>query len=88
MKRCILRLYRSASRVGEEWAPDLERLSAPGLVLWGERDPYAAPTWGERLARRTKARLVTFPECSHWWPLERPAEVAALLTAHWEALAR
>jgi pimeloyl-ACP methyl ester carboxylesterase len=88
MKRCILRLYRSAIKVGEEWGRDLARLQAPGLVLWGERDPYAPPVWGERLAKRTNARLVTFAGCSHWWPLERPAEVAALLTRHWDALAR
>jgi pimeloyl-ACP methyl ester carboxylesterase len=88
MKRCILRLYRSAIKVGEEWGPDLARLRAPGLVLWGERDPYAPPTWGERLARRTNARFVAFAGCSHWWPLERPAEVAALLTRHWDELAR
>jgi pimeloyl-ACP methyl ester carboxylesterase len=88
MKRCILRLYRSAIKIGEEWGPDLARLQAPGLVLWGERDSYAPPVWGERLAKRTNARLVTFAGCSHWWPLERPAEVAALLTRHWDALAR
>jgi pimeloyl-ACP methyl ester carboxylesterase len=87
MKRCILRLYRSAVSVGEQWGPDLARVASPGLVLWGDRDPYAAPTWGERLARRTGAPLVSFPGCSHWWPLERPAEVAALLTRHWEKLA-
>jgi pimeloyl-ACP methyl ester carboxylesterase len=88
MKRCILRLYRSAITVGAEWGPDLDRLTAPGLVLWGERDPYAAPTWGERLARRTTARFVTFPECAHWWPLERPAQVAEQLMTHWEGLGR
>jgi pimeloyl-ACP methyl ester carboxylesterase len=87
MKRCILRLYRSAIDVGKEWGPDLARAAGRGLVLWGERDPYAAPTWGERLARRTGARFVSLPECSHWWPLERPAEVAALLTRHWEGSA-
>ena len=88
MKRCILRLYRSALEVGKEWVPDLGRLTAPGLVLWGERDPYAAPTWGERLARRTNARFVSLPGCAHWWPLERAADVAALLTAHWEGVGR
>jgi pimeloyl-ACP methyl ester carboxylesterase len=87
MKRCILRLYRSAIKVGEEWAPDLGKLSAPGLILWGELDPYAAPTWGERLAARTKARFVALPGCSHWWQLERPADVAVRLTRHWEAVA-
>ena len=83
MKLCILRLYRSAIHVGAEWGPDLARLRAPGLVLWGERDPYATPEWGERLARRTGARLVVFPGCSHWWPLERPAEVASELSTLW-----
>ena len=88
MKRCILRLYRSAVHVGAEWGADLGRLTAPGLVLWGELDPYAAPAWGERLAKRTGARLVVFPGCSHWWPLQRPAEVAAELTRHWQGGAR
>jgi pimeloyl-ACP methyl ester carboxylesterase len=120
MKRCILRLYRSAVHVGAEWGPDLARLEAwrgiegchgsagahraigglgamsgppvqqpaPGLVLWGEQDPYAAPVWGERLAKRTGAGLVVFPGCSHWWPLQRPAEVAAELARHWQGRAR
>jgi pimeloyl-ACP methyl ester carboxylesterase len=88
MKRCILRLYRSAVTVGAEWSADLGRLTAPGLVLWGDRDPYAAPTWGERLAGRTGARFVPLAGCHHWWPLERPAEVAAALTTHWDGLGR
>jgi pimeloyl-ACP methyl ester carboxylesterase len=88
MKRCILRLYRSALTVGAEWTPDLGRLVAPGLVLWGELDPYAAPAWGERLARRTGARFVPLAGCHHWWPLERPADAAAQLTRHWEGVSR
>jgi pimeloyl-ACP methyl ester carboxylesterase len=87
MKACILRLYRSAINVGEEWGADLARLTAPGLVLWGERDPYAAPMWGERLAVRTNARFVPLAGCAHWWQLERPAEVAVQLTRHWDAVA-
>jgi pimeloyl-ACP methyl ester carboxylesterase len=84
MKRCILRLYRSAIKVGEQWTPDLARLTAPGLILWGELDPFAPPVWGERLAARTGAKLVVFPGCSHWWPLQRAADVATLLTQHWD----
>jgi pimeloyl-ACP methyl ester carboxylesterase len=86
MKRCILRLYRSAIHVGAEWGPGLAQLRPPGLLLWGERDPYVAPEWGERLARRTGARLVVFPACSHWWQLERPTEVAAELAALWRGV--
>lgn len=83
MKRCILRLYRSGKNAAADWSPDLARLPKRGLILWGERDPYAPPTWGERLAQRTGTRCVVFPGCSHWWPLERPVEVAAELRAHW-----
>ncbi len=86
MKDCILKLYRSAVRVGDEWEDDLKRVSAPGLVLWGEKDPYAAVKFGTRLAERTRARFVSFPACSHWWQLERPGEVAAELERHWEKI--
>jgi pimeloyl-ACP methyl ester carboxylesterase len=83
MKRCILTLYRSAIRVGSEWEPDLRRVVAPGLVLWGEDDPYASVRFGARLAERTRARFVSFPRCSHWWQLERPDEVANELQSLW-----
>ena len=75
MKRCIL--------VGTEWTDDLRRVTAPGLVLWGERDPYAAPRFGARLAERTGARFVSLPGCSHWWQLERPDDVADELRRFW-----
>ena len=83
MKRCILALYRSAVRVGAEWEPDLKDISTPGLVLWGADDPYAAPTFGERLASHTRARFVVYPGCSHWWQLQRAGEVAAELEKLW-----
>ena len=86
MKECILSLYRSAVNAGVEWEDDLRRVSAPGLVLWGETDPYAAVEFGARLAEKTGARFVSFPGCSHWWQLERPAEVAAELGRHWAAV--
>ena len=86
MKQCILNLYRSAVHAGEEWEDDLRRVSAPGLVLWGEKDPFAAVKFGTRLAQKTRARFVSFPGCSHWWQLERPAEVAAELERHWAAV--
>jgi pimeloyl-ACP methyl ester carboxylesterase len=86
MKRCILSLYRSAVNVGTEWEDDLRHVSTPGLVLWGARDPFAAVRFGERLAGKTRARFVSFADCSHWWQLERPAEVAAELSRHWAGL--
>lgn len=38
MKDCILRLYRSAITVGEEWEPGLESITSLGLVFWGISD--------------------------------------------------
>jgi pimeloyl-ACP methyl ester carboxylesterase len=87
MKACILALYRSAVEVGREWVDELGKITAPGLVLWGEQDPYAAPRFGARLAERTRARFVSFPGCSHWWQLERPDEAAAEIAALWASLA-
>jgi pimeloyl-ACP methyl ester carboxylesterase len=83
MKRCILALYRSAVHAGTEWTPDLARIPARGTVLWGEDDMYASARFGERLAERTRARFVGLAGCGHWWPLERPAEVAAALRHLW-----
>ena len=83
MKRCILALYRSAVHVGAEWTDDLRRVTAPGLVLWGERDPYAAARFGARLAERTGAAFVSLPGCLHWWQLERPDGVADELRRFW-----
>lgn len=85
MKQCILTLYRSAVNAGAEWEDDLRRVSAPGLVLWGEKDPFASVEFGARLAAKTRARFVSFPGGSHWWQLERPAEVAVELERFWSA---
>jgi pimeloyl-ACP methyl ester carboxylesterase len=85
MKQSILNLYRSAVNAGVEWEDELRRVSAPGLILWGEKDPYASVGFGARLAQKTRARFVAFAGCSHWWQLERPAEVADELERHWAA---
>ena len=82
MKSCILALYRSATRVAEDWPP-LAATSSPGLVLWGADYPYAGPEFGRRLAERTGAKIVEFEACGHWWPYQRAAETAVLLEDHW-----
>jgi len=87
MKQCILRLYRSAVRVGEEWEDDVARISRPALILWSRDDPYVAPRFAERLAARVRGELVLLEGCGHWWPLERPAEAAAALERFWRTLA-
>jgi pimeloyl-ACP methyl ester carboxylesterase len=83
MKTCILGLYRSAVRVGEEWEDGVARIARPGLILWSRDDPYVAPRFAERLAARVHGELHFFEGCGHWWPLERAAEAAATLERFW-----
>jgi pimeloyl-ACP methyl ester carboxylesterase len=82
MKDCILRLYRSATNVSNDW-PALDNKELPGLVLWGADDPYCPVPFAQRLGDRTGAKVVVFENCSHWWPHQRPKEVAALLEELW-----
>lgn len=82
MKDAILRLYRSAVRVGAEWHDAVDAIVRPGLVIAGRTDPFVDPEVGERLARRVGGRFVAL-DCGHWWPVERPDDVVAALRAHW-----
>jgi pimeloyl-ACP methyl ester carboxylesterase len=50
-QRAILKLYRSTRQdppAGLETA--LAGVQAPALVVWGERDPFLAPAWADRIA--------------------------------------
>lgn len=83
MKRAILRLYRSAVNLGEEWGTDLSGLSDRGLVIWGSRDPFVGVKLGRRFSERTGVPLHVEEGAGHWTPFERAAPVAERLLAHW-----
>ena len=83
MKDCILKLYRSAAAGFGEWHDGVDAIDRPGLVLWGADDPYVTAGFGEALAARTHAELVMFAGTGHWWPITKPAEVAAALERLW-----
>ena len=83
MKSCILALYRSAVNVGREWYPDLKRVSAPGLVLWGENDPFSSAKLGQTLAHDTGANFKLLAGCGHWYPAQDPIAVAQALEQLW-----
>lgn len=85
MKDSILKLYRSAETVGAEWEPDLADVSAPSLVFWGALDPACPVEFGEKLAAAVRASRFLILDSSHWTVLQKPAEVAAALEAHWSA---
>ncbi|MFE2587224.1 alpha/beta fold hydrolase [Streptomyces sp. NPDC059378] len=85
MRDSILKLYRSAVTVGAEWEPELANVSAPSLVLWGTLDPLAPIGFGEKLGEAVRASRVLKLDSSHWTVLQKPAEVASALEAHWSA---
>ena len=85
MKAAILPLYRSAVNVGKEWGPALDGIDRPGLVIWGEKDIYMQLNFAQKMAARTKAKLITFPG-GHWWPVQFPKETAKALEEHWASV--
>jgi pimeloyl-ACP methyl ester carboxylesterase len=77
-QRAILKLYRSASAAElAARAPALAAVSAPALVLWGQRDRYLAPSWAPRIAAALGGEAVSevVPGAGHWPWLDRPEVV-------------
>ena len=83
MFRCALAAYRSMPFTGD-WELVADRSHPPGLVLWGDHDPYQDWHFGERLAAQVGARFELFRACGHWWQIERPGEAAAALRDLWQ----
>jgi pimeloyl-ACP methyl ester carboxylesterase len=82
MKDAILKLYRSAIDIGARWEPGLANVRCPTLVVWSIDDPFVEPHFGERLAARLRGTF--FPvDGGHWWPLQRPEQVARALESFW-----
>ena len=87
MGAAVLGLYRSATAIGREWGPGIDRFEGPGLVVESGRDPYRSPGLARRLAERTGARLLELPEAGHWWMLEDPDGIARALERFWASAA-
>ena len=85
-KRVGLELYRSAVNVGREWAPDLPKIVAPCMIIWGEDDMVVPVHFGRRMAARMGAEFVTVPG-THFWQLEHAAQGAAHLRSFWQQFA-
>ena len=84
-RRTILKIYRSLDPdVFAGWEAGLQRLltDKPTLVMWGQKDPFIAASYAERLRAD---RLAVFPECGHWFPAEEPVAVAGLLAEFFSA---
>jgi pimeloyl-ACP methyl ester carboxylesterase len=78
-QRAILRLHRAAGEPELAAAGrDLHNVTAPALILWGERDPWLNPQLADRYATALPARVRMFPNAGHWPWLEDPAAAEAI----------
>lgn len=59
----------------------LHRISAPTLVIWGERDNFVPRSHGETYAERIPdAKLIVIPGTGHSAHVEKPEETAKLVS--------
>ena len=86
MADCILALYRSATSVGKEWAPDFKDIPKPGMVVVPAEDPFLAENLASDAAANAGARTHSLPGVGHWWMLQDPAKGAAMLEEFWTSL--
>lgn len=73
-QRAILRLYRSADPAKLAAAgARLGEITAPALVIWGERDPYVPARFGDAYAAALPgSQLLRLPDAGHWCWYDRP----------------
>lgn len=82
VRKAILRMYREREPqhfIG--WDDKLAALMKhkPTLILWGDKDPFAAKHFAERFG---VSAVHHFEAYSHWLPLEAPDQYAAQVM-HW-----
>lgn len=81
MAACILDLYRSAvPNLAAHWGP-IGEVAAPGLLLEPSEDPFAGAPEALRaeVAVTLGAQRAPVEGVGHFWPLEAPERMAAIL---------
>lgn len=86
MADAILKLYRSATDIGNDWGPGIDQIQGPGLLLSSHQDPFRKPERVTRLAERTGAQIVELPDAGHFWMLDATAQAADAINAFWADL--
>ncbi|MFD1214383.1 alpha/beta fold hydrolase, partial [Arthrobacter sp. GCM10027362] len=76
-----LHAYRVFATGDAEIGPELGAIGVPSLAVTGELDPGSTPEMTRRLGAAVPgARTAVVPDARHMLPVERPAELAAIIT--------
>ena len=77
----IINYYRAAVRESKQAQAQLRPISAPTLVIWGQRDRYLGPKLAEpdRDDVPNLDRVERLPDASHWVHHDEPERVTQLL---------
>ncbi|MDD9971113.1 MAG: alpha/beta hydrolase [Myxococcales bacterium] len=69
-----------------EVEPQLRKLAAPALIVWGSADPFFDVHWAHWLrdALPNVRRLIDLPTGRLFLPLDRPDDLATELLLHWQ----
>jgi pimeloyl-ACP methyl ester carboxylesterase len=86
MTDSILALYRSATEVGKEWAPDFRDIPAPGMVIVPSEDAFLNGDHAREGAKTAGARVAEFDGIGHWWMAQAPDHAATTLEAFWASI--
>ncbi len=74
----IIKYIHERTRFATRWHGALRRLDVPAHVLWGQKDPVALPSIGDRLAAEIPgAEFTPLPTLGHFPMVEGPAEWAS-----------
>ena len=76
-QRAMLRLYRSIDPEGLAAAgAGLDALEIPSLIVWGEEDPWMAPSFADTYRHHLRrAELIRVSGAGHWPWLDQPAVI-------------
>ena len=86
MADCILALYRSATKVQEDWGPEFVDIPKPGMVIVPSDDAFLNADGARRSAKRAGARIEELDGVGHWWMLQDPARGARVLEQFWSSV--
>lgn len=87
-RSAILKLYRSATGLSfaKDWALGMNLDPPPGLLLWGEHDPYVPLAVAKRYSAQTGTPLAVVPDVGHWGIAAKPREFSHVMKDFWALL--